>query len=179
MSSTDCLVGSSTASRRRNTTIGRITSRYLPRTYRSRSTSSAMPQIKLAIQLSCGESTILVLVEIASLALWILIGSGREVPFPIYRHRPSWTNLVIFRDSSQLAPSFGAPSANLLMMRQLAGITRVQRDVVSTDTLSLMQGVTRRMRPCHALGLRELHGCYRKVLLHRQGVLLFMRHLLC
>ena len=32
MSSTACLVGSSTASRRRSTVIGRITSRYLPRT---------------------------------------------------------------------------------------------------------------------------------------------------
>ena len=53
MSSTACLVGSSTASKRRRTVIGRITSRYLPRTYRSRSTSSAMPQMKLAIQFSC------------------------------------------------------------------------------------------------------------------------------
>ena len=32
MSSTACLVGSSTASRRRRTVIGRMTSRYLPRT---------------------------------------------------------------------------------------------------------------------------------------------------
>ena len=44
------MVGSSTASSRRMTVIGRITSRYLPRTYTSRSTSSAMPQMKLAIQ---------------------------------------------------------------------------------------------------------------------------------
>ena len=29
------------------TVMGRITSRYLPRTYTSRSTSSAMPQMKL------------------------------------------------------------------------------------------------------------------------------------
>ena len=50
MSSTACFVGSSTASRRRSTIIGRITSRYLPRTYRSRSTSSAMPQMKFVIQ---------------------------------------------------------------------------------------------------------------------------------
>src|SRR5439155_19011418 len=50
MSSTACLVGSSTPSKRRRTIIGRITSRYLPRTYRSRSTSSAMPQMKFAIQ---------------------------------------------------------------------------------------------------------------------------------
>ena len=34
-----------TASSRRSTVIGRITSRYLPRTYRSRRTSSAMPQM--------------------------------------------------------------------------------------------------------------------------------------
>ena len=44
---TASFVGSSTASSRRITVIGRITSRYLPRTYTSRSTSSAMPQIKL------------------------------------------------------------------------------------------------------------------------------------
>ena len=36
---TSCFVGSSTASRRRITVIGRITSRYFPRTYTSRSTS--------------------------------------------------------------------------------------------------------------------------------------------
>ncbi len=45
---------SSTASRRRSTVIGRITSRYLPRTYGSRRTSSAMPQMKLAIQFRWG-----------------------------------------------------------------------------------------------------------------------------
>jgi hypothetical protein len=52
MSSTAALVGSRSESRRRKTVIGRITSRYLPRTYRSRRTSSAMPQMKFAIQLS-------------------------------------------------------------------------------------------------------------------------------
>jgi transposase len=50
-SNTAFLVGSSTASRRRSTVIGRITSRYLPRTYKSRRTSSAIAQIKFAIQL--------------------------------------------------------------------------------------------------------------------------------
>src|SRR5690349_6839163 len=43
-------VGSSTASRRRITVIGRITSRYFSRTYTSRSTSSAMAQMKPVIQ---------------------------------------------------------------------------------------------------------------------------------
>jgi hypothetical protein len=46
------LVGSRTASRRRSTVIGRMTSRYFPRTYKSRRTSSAMPQMKLATQFS-------------------------------------------------------------------------------------------------------------------------------
>lgn len=50
------LVGSSTASRRRRTVMGRITSRYFPRTKTSRRTSSAMFQIKLVIQLSCAWS---------------------------------------------------------------------------------------------------------------------------
>jgi hypothetical protein len=49
VSSTFCLVGSSTASMRRMTHIGRITSGYLPRLKRSRSTSSAMPQMKETI----------------------------------------------------------------------------------------------------------------------------------
>ena len=45
MSSTAGLVPSSTASRRRSTNMGRMTSRYLPRLKMSRSTSSAMPQM--------------------------------------------------------------------------------------------------------------------------------------
>ena len=55
-SRTCCLVGSSTASSRRMTVMGSITSRYLPRTKRSRSTLSAMFQMKLdmvASWLSC------------------------------------------------------------------------------------------------------------------------------
>src|SRR5882762_9229595 len=50
VSSTAFFEGSRKASSRRNTVIGRMTSRYLPRTYRSRSTSSAIPHMKLAIQ---------------------------------------------------------------------------------------------------------------------------------
>jgi hypothetical protein len=38
------LICSRTASSRRSTVIGRVTSRYFPRTYKSRSTSSAMPR---------------------------------------------------------------------------------------------------------------------------------------
>ena len=45
------LVGSSTASMRRITHMGRITSGYLPRLNRSRSTSSAIPQMKEMILL--------------------------------------------------------------------------------------------------------------------------------
>ena len=52
MSSAESLDGS-TASMRRKTVIGRMTSRYVPRTYRSRRTSSAMPHIKFVILL-CG-----------------------------------------------------------------------------------------------------------------------------
>ena len=50
---TSSLVGSSTASRRLSTVIGSITSRYLPLTYRSRSTSSATLQMKFEILFSC------------------------------------------------------------------------------------------------------------------------------
>jgi hypothetical protein len=51
VSSTFFLVGSSTASMRRMTHMGRITSGYLPRLKRSRRTSSAMPQMKETILL--------------------------------------------------------------------------------------------------------------------------------
>jgi hypothetical protein len=51
VSSTFPLVGSSTASMRRMTHIGRITSGYFPRLKRSRRTSSAMPQMKETILL--------------------------------------------------------------------------------------------------------------------------------
>ena len=37
---------------------GKMTSRYLPRTKRSRRTSSAIPQIRLAILLCCAQSTV-------------------------------------------------------------------------------------------------------------------------
>ncbi len=40
------LVGSNKVSKRRNTTIGKMISRYLPRTYTSRKQSSAIDQIK-------------------------------------------------------------------------------------------------------------------------------------
>ncbi len=51
VASTCCFVGSSTASMRRMTHIGRMTSGYLPRLKRSRRTSSAMPQMKETILL--------------------------------------------------------------------------------------------------------------------------------
>ena len=46
------LAGSSTASRRRSTVMGRMASRYLPRKYKSRSASSATDQMKLGMRLS-------------------------------------------------------------------------------------------------------------------------------
>src|SRR6187399_988324 len=51
VSSTGFLVGSSTASMRRSTHMGRMTSGYLPRLKRSRRTSSAIPQRKETILL--------------------------------------------------------------------------------------------------------------------------------
>ena len=49
IANTSCLVGSKTASNRRITVIGKITSRYFPRTNTSLKTSSAIPQMKLLI----------------------------------------------------------------------------------------------------------------------------------
>ena len=51
ISRTASLLSSSRTSRRRITVIGRITSRYFPRTYTSRRQSSAIPHIKLTIAL--------------------------------------------------------------------------------------------------------------------------------
>lgn len=51
VSGTACLVGSSTASMRRITHTGKMTSGYLPRLKRSLRTSSAMPQMKETILL--------------------------------------------------------------------------------------------------------------------------------
>src|SRR5882724_451723 len=58
VSSTCCFVGSSTASMRRMTHIGRMTSGYLPRLKRSRRTSSAIPQMKETILLCVAWSTL-------------------------------------------------------------------------------------------------------------------------
>jgi hypothetical protein len=56
MARTAGFVGSRTASSRRMTVMGKMTSRYLPRTYTSRRTSSATFQIKLTMALCCAKS---------------------------------------------------------------------------------------------------------------------------